>query len=269
MSKRKTPGTASRGTGSAGQSTRRSGARDLTVKVKTAKGRRLSSTRWLERQLNDPYVAAAQRDGYRSRAAYKFLDLNEKYDLVRRGQSVVDLGAAPGGWAQVMASLTGANDQHGAGKSTGRVFAIDILEMEPIPGVTVLHHDFMAEDAPSRLQACIGSKVHGVFSDMAAPTTGNRATDHLRTMGLCEAALDYALDVLEPGGVFACKVFQGGTEKVLLDRMKQAFRVVKHAKPPSSRKESREAYVVCLDFRGASKNESNASEEEQEGWSPL
>lgn len=268
MAKRQTPGGSASGRAagrSSGRSSGRIGGRDLTVRVKTAKKRSNSSTQWLARQLNDPYVTAAQRDGYRSRAAYKLLDLNDRFNLIRRGDIVVDLGAAPGGWAQVMAALTGASDQ----KGVGQVLALDILEMDAIPGVTVLHHDFMAADAPDLLNAEIGSKVQGVFSDMAAPTTGNRATDHIRTMGLCEAALDYALGVLQPGGVFACKVFQGGTEKSLLDTMKQAFRVVKHAKPPSSRKESREAYVVCLDFKGAEAVGRQQDTGEGTAWSPV
>ena len=219
--------------------------RNLTVKVCTAKGRPISSTKWLERQLNDPYVSAAKRDGYRSRAAYKLLDINDRYHLIKRGHTVIDLGAAPGGWAQVMASLTGASEQ----KGVGQVFALDILKMDPISGVTLVHHDFMACGALETLNSMISGYVDGVFSDMAAPTTGNRAADHIRTMRLCEAALGCAAKVLKPGGVFVCKVFQGGTEKSLLDHMKQAFHTVKHAKPPSSRKDSREAYVVCSGFR--------------------
>ncbi len=226
---------------------RTSGARELSVKVKTAKGRRLSSVRWLNRQLNDPYIAAARREGYRSRAAYKLLDLNHKYSLVRPGQSVVDLGAAPGGWTQVLCSLTQAGDREG----DGQVFALDILDMEPLPHVTLLKHDFMLEESIRHLHDVVGGKVNGVFSDMAAPTTGNRTTDHLRTMGLCASALDYSIGVLKVGGIFVCKVFQGGTEHCLLDCMKKAFTTVKHARPPASRKESREAYVVCMGFKGS------------------
>ena len=215
--------------------------------------------------MNDPYVAAAKRDGYRSRAAYKLLDINDRYKLIKRGHTVVDLGAAPGGWAQVMASLTGASEQ----KGVGQVFAVDVLKMDPMSGVTLLHCDFMACDTQKKLNSMMCGSVDGVFSDMAAPTTGNRATDHIRTMRLCEAALYCATKVLKPGGVFVCKVFVGGTEKWLLDHMKQAFHTVKHSKPPSSRKNSREAYVICIGFKGLRDFKLNYDRLIESEWSPI
>lgn len=222
----------------------RGGARALKVRVRTAKKRRLSSTLWLERQLNDPYVAAAKREGYRSRAAYKLSEIAEKYGLLKPGDTVVDLGAAPGGWSQVAAERVRSVDGQGV------VVAIDISEMAPIPGVTILHGDFMADDAPRRLMEALGGrKPDYVLSDMAAPATGHSRTDHLRIMGLCETALAFAVDVLAPGGVFLCKVLQGGTEKELLDTMKRAFTVVRHVKPKASRADSAELYVVATGFR--------------------
>jgi 23S rRNA (uridine2552-2'-O)-methyltransferase len=223
----------------------RGGARALKVRVRTAKKRRLSSTLWLERQLNDPYVAAAKREGYRSRAAYKLSEIAEKYDLLHPGDVVIDLGAAPGGWSQVAAQRVKADDGRGV------VVAIDISEMEPIPGVTILHADFMADDAPERLiEALGGRRANAVLSDMAAPATGHSRTDHLRIMGLCEAALAFAVEILAPGGFFLCKVLQGGTERALLDTMKQQFTTVRHVKPKASRAESAELYVLATGFRG-------------------
>jgi 23S rRNA (uridine2552-2'-O)-methyltransferase len=221
------------------------GARALKVRVKTAKKRRLSSTLWLQRQLNDPYVAAAKRDGYRSRAAFKLSEIDEKYALLKPGQVVVDLGAAPGGWSQVAADRVRATD------GTGAVVAIDLSEMAPIPGVTILHADFMEERAPDRLMEALGGrKADAVLSDMAAPATGHPGTDHLRIMGLAEAALDFALQILAPGGFFLCKVLQGGTERALLDTMKRAFTTVRHVKPKASRADSAELYVLATGFRG-------------------
>jgi 23S rRNA (uridine2552-2'-O)-methyltransferase len=221
------------------------GARALKVRVKTAKKRRLSSTLWLQRQLNDPYVAAAKRDGYRSRAAFKLSEIDEKYALLKPGQVVVDLGAAPGGWSQVAADRVRATDGNGA------VVAIDLSEMAPIPGVTILHADFMEERAPDRLMEALGGrKADAVLSDMAAPATGHPGTDHLRIMGLAEAALDFALQILAPGGFFLCKVLQGGTERALLDTMKRAFTTVRHVKPKASRADSAELYVLATGFRG-------------------
>jgi 23S rRNA (uridine2552-2'-O)-methyltransferase len=221
------------------------GARALKVRVRTAKKRRLSSTLWLERQLNDPYVAAAKREGYRSRAAYKLSEIADKYDLLRPGDVAVDLGAAPGGWSQIAAERVKAADGRGV------VVAIDFLEMAPIPGVAILHADFMEGDALQRIvEALGGRKADAVLSDMAAPATGHSRTDHLRIMGLAEAALDFALEVLAPGGFFLCKVLQGGTERTLLETMKRAFATVHHVKPKASRADSAELYVLATGFRG-------------------
>ena len=221
------------------------GARALKVRVRTAKKRRLSSTLWLERQLNDPYVAQAKREGYRSRAAYKLSEIADKYDLLKPGGVVVDLGAAPGGWSQVAAERIKAADGRGA------LVAIDLTEIAPIPGATLLQADFMDEDAPHRLiEALGGRKADAVLSDMAAPATGHPRTDHLRIMGLAEAALDFALQVLAPKGFFLCKVLQGGTERELLETMKRAFAVVRHVKPKASRADSAELYVLATGFRG-------------------
>ncbi len=223
------------------------GTRALKVRVKTAKKRRLSSTLWLQRQLNDPYVAQAKREGFRSRAAYKLSELVENYDLLHPGEVVVDLGAAPGGWSQVAAASVKSEDGQGA------VVAIDISEMALIPGVTVIHADFMADDAPRRIIAALGGRrPDAVLSDMAAPATGHRHTDHLRIMGLCEAALAFAVEILAPGGLFLCKVLQGGTERDLLDTMKRNFAVVRHVKPKASRADSAELYVLATGFRGSS-----------------
>jgi 23S rRNA (uridine2552-2'-O)-methyltransferase len=215
-------------------------ARGEGVRVRTAKRRKPSSTRWLERQLNDPYVAEAKKRGYRSRAAFKLLQMDEKLGLLRSGGRVVDLGAAPGGWTQVAMEKVGPK---------GRVVGIDLLEMEPVEGATILRDDFLAEDAPSRLAEALGGQADLVVSDMAADTTGHAQTDHLRTMALAEAAYEFARGILAPGGAFVAKVLQGGTEKGLLDSLKRDFRTVKHVKPPASRKDSVEMYVVALDFR--------------------
>lgn len=224
----------------------RGGERALKVRLRTAKGRRISSTRWLERQLNDPYVAAAKRDGYRSRAAYKLSEIADKYGLLHAGDAVVDLGAAPGGWSQVAAERVKSADGRGV------VVAIDVSAMEAIAGVTILHADFMADDAPSRIVGALGGKMaDAVLSDMAAPATGHRHTDHLRIMALCEAALAFAHDILAPGGCFLCKALQGGTERQLLDAMKRNFAVVRHVKPKASRADSAELYVLATGFRGS------------------
>ena len=220
------------------------GARNAKIKVKSARGRKLSSKLWLERQLNDPYVAEAQRRGLRSRAAFKIIELDERFRFFRRGQTVVDLGAAPGGWSQVAVGRVGAESAAG-----GRVVAIDILEMEPLAGVEVLLGDFTDPAIPDRLQATCGGPVDIVMSDMAAPATGHQKTDHLRIIGLCETALDFAEDVLAADGTFIAKVFQGGAERELLSRLKRRFRSVRHAKPPASRAESAETYVVAMGFR--------------------
>jgi 23S rRNA (uridine2552-2'-O)-methyltransferase len=218
-----------------------SGSRMLFEKVKTAKKRKPSSTRWLQRQLNDPYVHEARKMGFRSRAAFKLTELDDRFHLLQPGLKVVDLGAAPGGWTQVAVERIGPK---------GAVVGIDILEWDPIPGATVLVGDFLADETPDRLKEALGGQADLVLSDMAAPTTGHASTDHLRIIGLVEVALDFAMDVLAPGGGFVAKVFQGGTEKTLLDTLKRAFAVVRHAKPPASRAESAETYVIATGFRG-------------------
>lgn len=215
-----------------------SGRGGLKVKVKSAKGRKVSSQRWLERQLNDPYVREAKAKGYRSRAAFKLIELDRKFHFLKKGARVLDLGAAPGGWTQV-AVARGAH-----------VVAMDILPMEPLAGATVLEADMLADDTPDRLKAALGGPADLVMTDMAAPTTGHRATDHIRTVALLEAALALASEVLAPGGAFVGKVFQGGATGEALTRIKQLFRDVKHVKPPASRAESVELYLVATGFRG-------------------
>ena len=222
------------------RSTNSSGRGGLRVKVKSAKGRGVSSTRWLERQLNDPYVRQARAAGYRSRAAFKLIELDRKYRLLKPGARVLDLGAAPGGWSQVAAAR--------AGKS-GKVIAADVLDMAAIAGVEILTADLLDAQTPARLKAALGGEADLVLSDMAAPTTGHRATDHLRTLALLEAALDVAEDVLRPGGAFVGKAFQGGASGKLLARIKQHFRDVHHVKPPASRAQSVELYLVATGFR--------------------
>jgi 23S rRNA (uridine2552-2'-O)-methyltransferase len=220
------------------------GRHRLKVRVKTAKQRTASSQRWLERQLNDPYVAAARREGYRSRAAYKLIEIDDKHRLLRPGLRVVDLGAAPGGWSQVAAERVGALE------GRGQVVAMDLLALAPLPGVVALEGDFMQAAAPARLKALLrGGVADVVLSDMAAQGTGHSRTDHLRIMGLADAATEFAIEVLAPGGAFVCKVFQGGSERALLDRLKKAFGSVRHIKPPASRAESAELYVAALKFR--------------------
>ena len=213
-------------------------------KVKTAKGRKISSTRWLERQLNDPYVAEAKRMGYRSRAAFKLIEMDDKLKFFKPGQRIIDLGAAPGGWTQV------AVDRVKSLKGKGIVVGLDIQEIEAIQGATLLCQDFLEDEAPGLLTDALGGPADVVLSDMAPFTTGHTPTDHMRIMGMCEVALDFAADVLVPGGVFVAKVFQGGTERDLLTLMKRLFKTVKHVKPPSSRKESAELYVVSQGFKG-------------------
>ncbi len=221
------------------------GRRQAAVRLKTAKRRSASSQRWLERQLNDPFVAAARHEGYRSRAAYKLADIDERYRFLKPGARVVDLGAAPGGWSQVAAQRVRSVE----GK--GQVIAIDLLNMEPVAGVDFMQLDFMDPEAPDRLKALLREgQADVVLSDMAAQGTGHARTDHLRIIGLAEAAAEFALSVLAPGGTFVCKLFQGGTERELLDRLKRAFGGVKHVKPPASRSESAEVYLVATGFRG-------------------
>ena len=208
-------------------------------RVKTAKGRKISSIKWLERQLNDPYVVKAKAEGYRSRAAYKLLEIDEKAHILKKGQVVVDLGAAPGGWCQVAVQ-----------KGCKHVVAIDLLPMDEIPGVTFFQMDFMDEEAPDALIDALGGEgADVVVSDIAHNTTGHQKTDHYKIMALVDAAYEFAAEVLKPNGTFVAKVFQGGTEADLLARMKQDFKSVKHIKPPASRKESPETYVVATGFR--------------------
>jgi 23S rRNA (uridine2552-2'-O)-methyltransferase len=217
--------------------------RNLKVRVRTGKGRSLASKRWLERQLNDPYVAQAKREGFRSRAAYKLAEIDDKFHLLKSGSRVVDLGAAPGGWSQVAAARVGRSE------GRGRVVAIDILEMSPIAGVDFLQLDFLDADAPEKLKAMVGGAVDIVLSDMAANATGHRQTDHLRIVALAEAAALFAREVLRPGGAFLAKVLQGGTEGALLVELKRHFATVKHVKPAASRSDSAELYVLATGFR--------------------
>ena len=210
-------------------------------RVRTAKGRKVSSTRWLERQLNDPYVRRAKAENYRSRAAYKLLELDEKFGLLRGVKAVIDLGIAPGGWSQVVRRrIPGA-----------KVVGIDLLPTDPIDGVAILQMDFMAEDAPDKLRAELGGPADLVMSDMAANTVGHQQTDHLRTMALVEAGLLFATEVLRPGGAYVAKVLAGGADNQLVAEMKKHFTTVKHAKPPASRKDSSEWYVIAQGFKGA------------------
>ena len=220
--------------------------RNLYTKVKTAKGRKLSSTLWLERQLNDPYVQKARAEGYASRAAYKLIEINEKHKILKPGDKVVDLGAAPGGWCQVAVAITGSTPDNSL------VVGIDYLEMNPVPGAVILKKDFLDDDAPEQLMAVFdGELADVVLSDMAAPTTGHRKTDHLRTMHLVEIALEFAIQSLKPGGHFLSKTFQGGTENELLIRLKQNFSSVHHVKPPASRDGSVELYLLAKGFKGS------------------
>ncbi|MDB5544757.1 MAG: rRNA methyltransferase [Hyphomicrobiales bacterium] len=213
----------------------------LKVRVKTAKKRTISSTLWLQRQLNDPYVLQAKKDGWRSRAAYKLIEMDERYHLLKPGQKIVDLGAAPGGWSQVAIKKVG---------SKGRVIGIDLLDIDPIPGVEFEVMDFLEDDAPDRLKATLGGLADGVLSDMAANTTGHKKTDHLRIVALAELAIHFATEVLAPGGFFMAKVFQGGTENALLDILKRGFKTVRHVKPEASRAGSAELYVLATGFKG-------------------
>jgi 23S rRNA (uridine2552-2'-O)-methyltransferase len=223
----------------------REGGRALKVRVRSARKRSLASTLWLERQLNDPYVAQARREGYRSRAAFKLIEIDEKYQLLKPGQRIVDLGAAPGGWSQVAAARVGARE------GRGRVMAIDLLEMDPIDGVEFRRLDFHHPEAPARLREWLGGPADGVLSDMAANATGHRKTDQLRIIGLVELAAEFAGEVLAPGGFFLAKVLQGGAESELLARLKRAFAAVRHLKPKASRADSAELYVLATGFRGS------------------
>ncbi|MEL6481249.1 MAG: RlmE family RNA methyltransferase [Pseudomonadota bacterium] len=230
------------------------GQRELRQKVKTAKGRRLSSTRWLERQLNDPYVRRAQAEGFRGRAAYKLAEIDDKLRFLVPGARVVDLGCAPGGWCQVAVARVNADGAR-KDKKQGFVLGVDLQEVEPIPGVTLMQRDFLDEGADEAVRAALNGPADAVLSDMAASASGHRATDHLKIMALAEAAAEFAFDVLEEGGSFVAKVLQGGTEGALLAALKQRFAKVAHIKPPASRKDSTEIYVVATGFRGAAAEE--------------
>ncbi|MBY0407437.1 MAG: RlmE family RNA methyltransferase [Rickettsiales bacterium] len=224
-----------------------SGTRELKKRVKTARGRTTSSVRWLQRQINDPYVSRAKREGWRSRAAFKIIELDDRFGWLKPGKTVLDLGAAPGGWTQV-AALRVKSDP-----AKPSVVGVDILPMDQIPGSVILQLDFLDDDAPDKIRAYIPEGVDIVLSDMAPNTTGHAATDHLRIMALLELALPFACEVLKPGGVFVAKVFQGGTEAELLTMMKQQFKTVKHAKPKASRQDSSEIYVIASGFHGGVK----------------
>lgn len=222
------------------------GRRDLKVGVTSRKGRTLASKLWLERQLNDPYVARARREGMRSRAAFKLAEIDDKFHVLNSGAKVVDLGAAPGGWSQIAAQRVGAG-----GPPRGRVVAIDLIDMPAIPGVEFLQLDFLHASAPDRLKALLDGPADVVLSDMAGNTTGHRKTDHLRIMALAEAATMFACEVLRPGGAFLCKVLQGGTESELLTSLKRDFAAVKHVKPAASRSDSAELYMLAQGFRAS------------------
>lgn len=226
------------------------GARDLKVRVKAVKGRTQSSRRWLERQLNDPYVARARREGYRGRAAYKIMELDDRHRFLRPGARVVDLGCAPGGWSQVAAARVNALGA-ARGKAQGRVVAVDLQPVDPIPGVEIHQLDFLAEGADAQVREWLGGQADVVMSDMAPAASGNRQVDHLRIVALCEAAADFAFEVLAEGGTFVAKVLAGGAESGLQTVLKQRFRKVVNEKPPSSRADSAEKFVVATGFRRA------------------
>lgn len=232
-----------------GKNTSGRGQRDLKVKVKSARGRTLSSTRWLQRQLNDPYVKRAQTEGYRGRAAFKILELDEKYRFLVPGARVVDLGCAPGGWLQVAVKRINALGEK-QGKAVGRILGIDLQEVEPVAGAEIHQLDFMADDADSQVKDWLGGKADVVMSDMAASSSGHKQTDHLRIIALCEAAAWFAFDVLEDGGTFVAKVLAGGAEGELQKLLKQKFTKVVNVKPPASRSDSSEKFVVATGFRG-------------------
>jgi 23S rRNA (uridine2552-2'-O)-methyltransferase len=238
-----------------GSGSGREGGRSIKVRVKTAGRRTLSSKLWLERQLNDPYVAMAKREGWRSRAVYKLIEMDERYHLLKPGMKIVDLGAAPGGWSQHAAKCVGSE----FGK--GKVIGIDLLDIDAIPGVQFTVMDFNDHDAPDRLKEMLGGLADGVMSDMAANTTGHKKTDHLKIMGLAELAAHFAREVLAPGGFFVAKVFQGGTEGELLASLKRDFASVRHVKPKASRAGSAELYVLATGFRGGASEPEDEAED--------
>jgi 23S rRNA (uridine2552-2'-O)-methyltransferase len=224
---------------------------DLKQRVKTGRGRTESQKRWLERQLNDPYVARAKREGYRSRAAFKLIEIDERFKLLKPGQRIVDLGAAPGGWSQVAAKIVG---------DSGKIVGIDLLEIEPMVGVDFITLDFLAPEAPGLLTGLLGGPADLVLSDMAANTTGHKQTDHLRIIGLAETAAEFAREILAPGGSYLAKVFQGGTEGALLADLKRDFASVRHVKPNASRADSSELYVLASGYRGERSAAGNGSD---------
>ncbi|MCF8512566.1 MAG: RlmE family RNA methyltransferase [Rhodobacteraceae bacterium] len=232
-----------------GKNTSGRGQRDLRVRVKTAKGRKLSSTLWLERQLNDPYVQRAKREGYRGRAAYKIMELDDRYGFLKPGARVVDLGCAPGGWCQVAVARVNALGQNPK-KPIGTILGVDLQEIEPIAGCDIHQLDFLADDADALVKSWLGGRADVVLSDMAAPSSGHKGTDHLRIVALIEAALTFAYDVLEEGGTFVAKVLAGGAENEMQAQLKRSFRKVANVKPPSSRADSSEKFVVAMGFRG-------------------
>lgn len=250
MTNGKKPG-GSGGSGGSGAEKKSSGrgARDLRVRVKSAKGRKLSSTLWLERQLNDPYVVRAKRDGYRGRAAYKIMELDDKFGFLVPGARVVDLGCAPGGWCQIAVGRVNALGEK-SGKKVGRVLGVDLQEVDPIPGAEIHVLDFLEEGADDKVKAWLGGTAEVVMSDMAAASSGHKGTDHLRIVALVEAALQFAFDVLEPGGTFIAKVLAGGAEAEMQTVLKRRFRKVSNVKPPSSRSDSSEKFVVAQGFKG-------------------
>ena len=245
MAEGKKPGGGSR----AGKGTSGRGQRDLRVRVKTARGRKLSSTLWLERQLNDPYVARARREGYRGRAAFKIIELDDKYRFLVPGARVVDLGCAPGGWCQVAVSRVNALGEK-SGKKVGTVLGVDLQEVDPIAGAEVHQLDFLSEGADDQVKAWLGGNADVVMSDMAAASSGHKGTDHLRIVALVEAAAEFAFDVLEPGGTFVAKVLAGGAETEMQSLLKRHFRKVANVKPPASRSDSSEKFVVAQGFKG-------------------
>jgi 23S rRNA (uridine2552-2'-O)-methyltransferase len=221
----------------------------MKTRIKKKSGLKESSRRWLERHMNDPYVQRSKADGYRSRAAYKLIEIDDRYHLLKPGQKIIDLGAAPGGWCQVAAARTKSTAQN------PHVVGIDYLGVDAVPGALVLEMNFLDDDAPARLIEALGGEPDVVLSDMAAPTTGHRRTDHIRTEHLCEVAADFAISVLKPGGHFLSKTFQGGSEHGVLDLLKRNFRSVHHVKPPASRDESVELYLLAKDFKGRAPKE--------------
>lgn len=237
-----------------GKNTSGRGQRDLTVKVKSARGRKMSSTMWLQRQLNDPYVQRAKAEGYRGRAAYKIMEVDDKYRFLVPGARVVDLGCAPGGWIQVAVPRINALGEK-KGKDVGTILGIDLQEIEPIPGSVVYQLDFMADDADKQVIEWLGGEADVVMSDMAAASCGHKQTDHLRIIALCEAAAYFAFDVLSEGGTFVAKVLAGGAEGELQKLLKAKFTKVLHVKPPSSRSDSSEKFVVATGFKGRSSDE--------------